>query len=72
MSLGLAPREKFVPAFANAAIGFLPMTTPAGRFLRCQPGGHRALTGYSLEELRTLEPSGLVHPEGSGDDSKAD
>ena len=48
-------------AFANAAIGFA-MTAPDGRFVDANPAYCR-LTGYSIEELRALEFSQLVHPE---------
>jgi PAS domain S-box-containing protein len=53
--------EKFRSAFANAAIGF-SMKTPEGRVLDANPA-YCAVTGYSLDELRTFDMSKLIHPE---------
>ncbi len=53
--------EKFRSAFANAAIGFA-MATPEGRFADANPAFCR-ITGYSIEELLTMEFRQLVHPE---------
>ncbi|MCB0168739.1 MAG: PAS domain S-box protein [Anaerolineae bacterium] len=53
--------ERFRVAFANATIGFA-MTDPAGRFIDANPA-FCAITGYSLEELRTFAFPKLIHPE---------
>jgi PAS domain S-box-containing protein len=53
--------EKFRSAYAHAAIGF-SMTTPDGQVLDANPA-YCALTGYSVEELRTLHFSRLIHPD---------
>jgi PAS domain S-box-containing protein len=52
--------ERFRSAFANAAIGFA-LATPGRRLLTCNPA-YCKLTGFSLEELRSLEGRSLVHP----------
>lgn len=53
--------ERFRSAFANAALGFA-MASPTGRLLAANPAFCH-LSGYSLEELRALDFSNLVHPE---------
>jgi PAS domain S-box-containing protein len=53
--------EKFRSAFANAAIGFA-MTTPDGQFVDANPA-YCSITGYSIEELRTMAFPRLIHPE---------
>jgi PAS domain S-box-containing protein len=53
--------EKFRSAFANAAIGFA-MTTPDGRFVDANPA-YCFITGYDIEELRTMGFPRLIHPE---------
>ena len=58
--------ERFRSAFANAAVGFT-MATPSRRLLNANPA-YCQLTGYSLEELRSLDYPGLIHP----DDQAAD
>jgi PAS domain S-box-containing protein len=57
--------EKFRNAFANAAIGF-SMTTIEGGFMDANPA-YCTITGYTLDELRTLKFSEIIHP----DDVKA-
>jgi PAS domain S-box-containing protein len=51
--------------FANAAIGF-SMTTIEGGFMDANPA-YCTITGYTLDELRTLKFSEIIHP----DDVKA-
>ncbi|MGA2079273.1 MAG: PAS domain S-box protein [Holophaga sp.] len=53
--------ERFRSAFANAAIGFAMMST-VRRLFNANPA-YCELTGYSLEELRSLDAFHLVHPE---------
>jgi len=52
--------EKLRNAFAHAAIGFA-LSTPDGRFVHVNPA-YCTLTGYTAEELHTLERRRLVHP----------
>ena len=51
--------QKFRAAFTNAAIGFA-MTMPDGRFVDAN-SSYCAITGYSIEELRTLTFPRLIH-----------
>jgi PAS domain S-box-containing protein len=53
--------KKLRVSVANAAIGFALMM-PDGHFLEANPV-YCALTGYALEELRTMTPWQLVHPD---------
>jgi len=53
--------EKLRSAFANAAIGFA-IAAPEGLVVDANPA-FCAITGYGLEELRTMEIPQLVHPE---------
>ncbi|MDD5207230.1 MAG: PAS domain S-box protein, partial [Desulfobacterales bacterium] len=53
--------EKLRSAFANAAIGFA-IAAPEGLVVDANPA-FCAITGYSLEELLTMEIPQLVHPE---------
>lgn len=53
--------EKFRSALSNAAIGFA-MTTPGGVFVDANPAYCR-LTGYDIDELRTLTFPRLIHPD---------
>jgi PAS domain S-box-containing protein len=57
--------QKFRSAFANAAIGFA-MTRPDGPFVDVNPA-YCALTGYTLEELYSLEFPSVIHPEDRAD-----
>ncbi len=51
----------FRMALTHAAIGFA-LTTLEGKFVEANPL-YCAMTGYSLEELRTLSISQLIHPD---------
>ncbi|WP_170153457.1 PAS domain S-box protein [Roseiarcus fermentans] len=53
--------ERFRLSFAHASIGFA-MTAPDGRILDAN-AAQCAITGYSLEELRSAVFTELVHPE---------
>ncbi len=53
--------EKFHSAFAHAAIGFA-MTTPHGHFIDANPA-YCALTGYGIDELKTMEFSNIINPD---------
>jgi PAS domain S-box-containing protein len=57
----LESEDKLRASFANAAIGFA-ITMPDGRFVDANPA-YCALTGYRIDELRSLRFSYLVHPE---------
>ena len=51
----------FRTALSHAAIGFA-MTTLEGKFIEANPL-YCSMTGYTLEELRTLSFSQLIHPD---------
>ena len=53
--------EKFRLSFANAAIGFA-MTTLEGGFLEANPA-YCSMTGYTLQELRSMMCQQLIHPD---------
>jgi PAS domain S-box-containing protein len=53
--------EKFRNTFANAAIGFAT-TIPDGALIDANPAYCR-LTGYGLDELRSMDFSRLIHPD---------
>ena len=53
--------DKFRVAFQNASIGML-MRSPQGQFIDAN-AAYCTITGYSTEELRTLSPHELVHPD---------
>ncbi len=57
----LESETKFSSAFQHAVIGYA-LVSPDGRFLDANPAYCR-LTGYSIEELRQLRFSDLVHPD---------
>jgi len=52
---------KYRSAFKNASIGFA-MTMPDGLFVDANPA-YCSITGYQIDELRTLKFSRLIHPE---------
>jgi len=60
--------EKLRSAFANAAIGFA-IATPEGLLVDANPA-FCAITGYRVEELRTMKIPKLVHPEDSSENMR--
>ena len=60
--------EKLRSSFANAAIGFA-LTTPEGQYLDVNPS-FCALTGFSLDELRTSAYQDVIHPDDRAEHSR--
>jgi PAS domain S-box-containing protein len=58
--------ERLNAVFDNAPVG-IDDISPSGEFMRANPH-FRQITGYTAEELRSLRPSDLIHPDDRGAD----